>query len=641
MSDITNSNQNSVYYSSYNMPNSGGSKPLEKIDPQEAGYLDHIRKRVAAYIENNEKFYNDNYKKNNDYYENLYNSIRTKSSGAASWRSNIFVPMIFEQVQTELPSLLDGLFGDGDAPTIQALKKGDEKQKNRAIALQLILGEHLNRTRILTAASEFLEDALKYGVGFCAVGWEYAVENVEYFDIKDGEIKQASENKVVYDGIRVVSIDPKTGYPNSGCRSREDLKVFVNHKPITREEIENLKGKAGVNDKEVERFLAEKSEEDPTTNYKLYTVRTKNFYTESVGANGANYIFKSHVNPYAGEMNVFAWNKFPIPRKIVGKGIAEVLADYNEAVNDIENLKIDNLIIGVNNIFLKKRSMTIEPFALTMAPGSVIPLDDMEGFKALKINPVSSDAFTEIEVLLGLANRVTGSVAGITTPDGLQSLNNKTATGAVILNENQSKRLDMTITYNKENALEPMIEFMLKLISLYGDPKSHEDIIGKDKMEDLGLKRKDLDYSNMDDFKFTTTGQTGSRGRMQKLNEIVTGLNVLSMIPGTAERINPELLTKDIVRLMDWQSEYLLDASDKQNQTFDQLPPEVQQQVKEFSEILNISIDQVMEMLNAGEAENLADAAAKELQNNPELAAKFSKSEMHGDVTPANTIQGA
>ena len=563
---------------------------------------EETKEKIKKWIEKDKAYFKEVYQENFNYYENLYQCKRDVDPDVPSWRSNFFFPIPLYTIQDELPRTLDGLIGQGDFYTIIP-RTDNDAAKNAALIKEKLVRYHIDNTssNFYGAWHDAVLSAKKKGIGWIKMSWMTEEGSNKYYDVADGKIKEVTDNLNGYDGP--VWESPENIYFDSGANTWSDVRRVTEETYFCADDIREMKTLKSYDEGEINKFLEEcvdnaEAQKDPTTRFLYQQVHTKNYI---YGFLHEKYLIRSHICPYKrNRLQFYPVVKYPETGKIIGRGICSVLADITEEANDIQNLKVDNLILSVNKIFLKRSDA--ETPEMDIYPGAVLSLDDIDrDLKTVEWNGVNSDAFTEIELLMGLANRISGGAAGVTSPDGPQPINNKTATGVLVIRNESNWRMAFEIKHNKRMALRPMLRDLIDMIEQYQDVKQAKEILGEQFFKNYELEESAVDWNS--EVNFILTGEEGLKGRQEDLDSIMTAMQILSQIPGAAEKINFEVIMDRIKKNLELPEDFFVEAVPGQEQglTVESLTPQEREQITVMAAALKTTPEDIIARVNAGE----------------------------------------
>jgi len=472
---------------------------------------------------------------------NLYASIRVPALGTAKWRSNLFIPLVFSFIQEQLPKECDTLFGNGSFYSMLPRKQGDKEAK-QAEAYRKMISYYLEKTGAYTQFFGAVLEAEKFPLGWVQMGWNYTKEQREYYNIQEGEVVTLPEEVVTDEPIvtwrafNTVFPDPKAVSRKSmeyvACEwyvSRDDLNAYLKTKWAHKDTINSM-----LKNADAEKFL-------------IHGVYSRN---EIIWLSPEGNIIRQHLTgSKKGSVPFYFVTKIAQPDSVYGVGLVQILGDLNKWANLIENLKNDNLMLTVNKIYQKKRSAEDDPEDLILDPGKIVEHGTEEEFiKELPMGQVDPKAFVELERVMAVMNKLVGSAAGITTPEDLGSVNNQTATGAVILAEENARRSAMFAKYNKENFLEPLLRDLLELIQTYAPKATVERVLGEEEAKSFLAERANEDIDS--NYDIIITGEDAAYSRSLEMQKIQLGMSLLSNLGDkVAGNLDTMLIAKRVVQL--------------------------------------------------------------------------------------------
>lgn len=480
------------------------------------------------------KFFDMNFWKSYNYYYNLYNSVRRKGNNAAGWRSNAFLPVIFAQVNTEVPRYMDGLFGS-DGTKFYSWQPDEESDENIKIleasaeAITRIQNLHKQEggyynVNFLTSLSAHI-----YGISWTKQTWDYREEKREYTSVREGKPKQVPYERTI-DRPKWESKNAFDCWWDPNATSRADMTYLVErqfmHLSQFKEQAEywnitknfNKVMELATNEAEQQGLV-----DDPVI--EVITVYTKKDITSLV----FNIAVRHQDNPFAhGNIPFYPMMRYPDHYKFQGKGIPAILSDLNESMNDLHNLMLDNIELGVNKILLKRKGGSLVVKDLNLQPGKVITLEDINAdIKTLDLGGITFDSFKMMESLNGFVNQTAGSLDYLNAPSGIGA-QNKTATGARIIVQEANRRFAFAIKYNKENYIVPMLKDELMLYRQYFDIRKAEKSIGKKATEQLNLEFKNIKWDGA--YNPVISGNVSLIDKEARLENLEKGIPMLNQL---------------------------------------------------------------------------------------------------------------
>jgi hypothetical protein len=513
--------------------------------------------------------------------DDLYNRIVRALPGVKKWQSKFASPIIFQAVQDELPKTLKGLFGENDFFALFPRQgMDDEKKMKSAKALQGIMKWNLENGNAFKAFHDCIQWGKRRGIGWVKCYWRYEKETRKYFDIKEGNVVTVTSDVVKYDEPWFEAPDPKDISFYCGAKSYTDIQGIVQHGEVYFSQVKAWEGLKQFDSEEIRRFLYDKrgkKVKDFDTFEIEYVYEHNNWYFLL----DHNYLIKDHPNPLkSGIIPFFPYIRYSNPDKVIGEGLGGALRDLTEMDGDMERAKADNIIQSVNTGWIKKHGATIYSASGEIGLSDIIEMDNPEDLKKRENPPVGAEIFNQVVSIQQRADRVVGAFGGITSPQGMSTVNNKTATGAEILKEESEETNDLDITFNKKCLVRPLVKHLIEMYQQYLDVDRFEKIIGEKAMKDLEIEKADIDLKS--DYDFIITGDKGFYGKRKELEMITNGLSLMSTLGDAAmARLNVKAISDRIGKVMDWPKEFFIDEDGEMK-----LDPAAEAQLAEVARIL-------------------------------------------------------
>ena len=520
------------------------NSPKANIQPEKIKDLKDIKAKAISFIASAEDDYTKNYKDDYNYYENLYAAKRKKADGVAPWRANYFIPIPHIALWEQLPSLVDGLVGDGDFFVCAPRPGKDDLQPVGEIWDKLLRGVYEDAD-LFNKVQESCLWAGKTGWGPVIQGWNETTKRRVKEGVEGTEITEEIEA-----GLLIEVISPHRVFPDPAAENKRELEYLPLYCYITRETAEGWTDKDGVTP-DLKAFLKYAANQESAKRYRLYTVYTKKEFYWLVSDeldNGEKFLVRRFDNPNNhGNIPCYWTTWFTETNKIRGKGLVAALADLTEENNDIHNQEADNLTLSINDIIVTKKDGDITGDFSNIEPGARFEADDPQNDLVVKklanVNPAS---FSKQEQIMGYVQRVTGTAAGIMSGTGNQGVNNKTATGAQILAYTANMSSTLLVKTNRGTFMKPMVLDGAELIEQFGltNDKFLNKYLNEDEVEIL--REWALENSFCDDFDIVLRGETGYIGKQEKFERVQLFMAALSQIPAAAQALDVKKIVKII-----------------------------------------------------------------------------------------------
>jgi hypothetical protein len=598
---------------------SPGLNNQSNLDLTSVKDIDELRSRLCTYIDTAENFYATEYQDKWNYFDNLYNGVRNKPEDTDPWRSNIACQIPFQSVQDELPKSLDGLIGDGDFFTFQP-RPGKEHKKNKALAYADLVRYYYDKADFFSKTHDAMLSSKKLGIGWVKQTWHGDIDYKETYKEKDGKLVEERTEKLE-SGILLEVIDPNRAFPDPDAESMEEINkcgYFVEYTWVTRDFVDDMKEKVGAITKEINAFMNMALDKEQFERYLLYCVYTAKEIYWLVTGNGMDSVIRRVKNPYThGHVPMYPVYKFKRPGYIIGTGLVEKLADYTEAFSDAINLTFDNWILAVNKHLAVKDDITIDPNLQKIGPGTVSRWNNpREDVQVLSLGDVSPSSFNMLQTFSGLAQQIAGSAAGITTPQGIQEVNNKTATGASILAYNEALTISLEVKINRDSYLKRILRDGIDLINQYVTDEQVARILPPEKAKLIRMEEdKDTFW---DDFDFIIKGETGYVGKqreMEKASQTLQLIPAVEQVAAAVPTFNKELYYDMVFSSMDVPRDLVKKEQEPTALNIGDYTPEEQAKINQFSQATSIPVEMIMEMLDKGMTFEQIQAKAQEVKN--------------------------
>ncbi len=587
-------------------------------EPEES--LDEIKKRIIGYIDEDKAYFEVNYKDKLISYRNQYLGKREKTSGTQDWRAIIHVPISFEECQEAMATQVAGLLGnDGNFFIIPPEKKGDGQSLKDARGMEVVAKHYLKKGKFVKTISDSCLNGNIGGWGWFGLDWKYEKGTLNYYDEKDGKLGEVKKDHIFFDCPIFPTYDSQQVYAYKHAKTMEDCRRITITSKITLGEARIEKERKRFNRKdELNRFISDKEalinkkEVDVYLPYEMTITKERNYQTIIIDG---DYVVQRINNPAkSNSLNMFPIVKYPEPNRLYGQGICEIIQDLQEELNENECMKLDNMKLGTNKIFTKRDTFSLKPSQRKWYPGIVLDVEEQGDIAELMTSPLSMDAFRETQDLIAMVSRTTGSASGVTSPDNIAPVNNKTATGARLMKEKENERAALYFMYNREVAMYPFVESLLSLIQQHKGGEKVEDIIGKEKAEFYDVTGVKIDKERKYDF--ILLGESGLLDKEMELQNMGAFLEFLQALgPEAAQMLNIPAFIKKLGTVLDIPDELLRTDSEQPPvpeqpqqaqaqkqlpQSMAELPPNIQEQLQFVAQTLGKDPNAILQAVNDG-----------------------------------------
>lgn len=171
-----------------------------------------------------------------------------------------------------------------------------------------------------------------------------------------------------------------------------------------------------------------------------------------------------------------------IPGTFYGFGIPRRIGSIQTHVQGLRNLRLDDINLNLQNVWLEKRGTNLTGQPLKFYPGARLKVSDPKGIVPMIKQPVLVEAYKEEAALTADAEKTTGAneqtVQGAMPASGRSSMG-RSATGAGILGAASSSRVQGFVNVILEQVSMPVLYAFLHMDRELLDPKFIRSIVGK------------------------------------------------------------------------------------------------------------------------------------------------------------------
>lgn len=466
--------------------------------------------------------------------------------GSKQPRSSLSVYLAFEQIETMLPKVLTGLWGD--VPPFQVDPRPGTKFQE-AQAVSDTLEWQLEEAKAPAVFYAALKDATIYGDGIVELGWDARkmtrrtwvatfVPKMQKVQTifgsmsvpvgKERKVRElVREEMVNMPTLEKVSI--KSFYIDPNCQGVDQNKgrYAIKRMFLTIDEIQSYANVKGFKVPSIERlrYLATKK---PTTN-------TDNAVASSERARGNQWEpSKDYTADPAGKrIEVLQWDGGPsfsrrvwllgredvmfngagfgfcpyfhffyadVPDRFYSLGVCDVVEGDQRLIQGVRNARVDELSLNINASTIKRRGGGVAQSQYRRRPGNVIEVENpKEDVIREQTNNVTQDAYIEESMARRNAQGTTGvsDIAAVGSPEGNSA--NRTATGVGVQAKAYDVRMMFMVAKCEIFAIEPLLVAMQTLNSRYLDPDQVVEVLGKDgrwvQIDPLQIKNARVKFS--------------------------------------------------------------------------------------------------------------------------------------------------
>lgn len=446
-------------------------------------------------------------------YYRLYRSYAPRRKG--DWRSHVFIPIVFYVVETILPKLVAELPDFVVYPV-------EEEDVDPAMEMEELLDWAAERSLLHLELVKSFKSSLKFGTGILKIYHERdAIPRTEQVPVMEpiqvpvpvpvtdpetgepmldldgqpmideqmvelgeqptGEYEERQTEVVRYDGPKAEAVDIFNFWPAPEATSIEDARYVVQRTfrdvAYVREQVEKgiytlpehitLDGFITEEDephlkrlKDVGIEVSREPEHRAVEILEFHTNRRRliTMLNRRVIARVVDNPFEHGQKPYVRVVDHYQEHEF------WGIGEIEPLEGLQDSMNALQNLRIDNVKVAMNVMFIGHPDNIADPADLQVKPGGFVRVTDkalpvQQALQPLELGDVTASAFEEVEQLERMTEKVS-AVTGYTGGTDAESNNPaaKTATGVVTIAEQGNTRFALKVRLAELTGLKALAE---------------------------------------------------------------------------------------------------------------------------------------------------------------------------------------
>lgn len=219
-------------------------------------------------------------------------------------------------------------------------------------------------------------------------------------------------------------------------------------------------------------------------------------------------------------------------------GIPRRLGGTQTHVQGLRNLRLDDINLNLQNVWLEKQGTNLTGQPYKMYPGARFKVSDPDGIKPLIKQPVLSEAWQEEGVLIADAEKTSGAnemmVQGAMPQSGRTSMG-RTATGAGILGGASSSRIESYVNVLAEQVLIPVLYSFLHMDRMWLEPSDLRKMVGQQFWNDMEAEHDGdllVDMCNEADMQLKMVAGSSLSARRAMAQMLPLEMQLLSQ-PGT------------------------------------------------------------------------------------------------------------
>ncbi len=402
------------------------------------------------------------------------------------YRYQLFLPYIFSIIESITPDFIEALIGSDDFFSCKATGL----EKPRAENMKTLMGYQLDeKMAFYTKILMWVKSMLTFGTGIMNVGWRKETKEwVQKEWIQDpllglaGSVDVKRVEDIINDPM-IETVFIKNFYPQPHKESVKDCGWCFERAFVDWDYIQSLKSK-GLEEKGVYKNLEEIKKTRPPSEYKqvmeemntLVGIATSTqedpinkpvellkYWKKDRVILEANrkVIIRDTGNPFQHcEIPYIDAKNYPLEKEFYGISDVELLIPLQDIINDITNLRLDNLIDLVNTSYIAKKHSGINADEIQSGPSRVIWSDDVGAIVPLQKPAVQAGTEKEVEGIYKVMQRVSGAWEYY---QGATPERKETATGIVRLQEAALRRFGYRIKMLQKTKFKEILTQIMQL----------------------------------------------------------------------------------------------------------------------------------------------------------------------------------
>lgn len=472
-----------------------------------------------------------NYDKAWDRYQQQYRS-KLANEKEYDFQARLYIPYSFSSVETVIPRVMEAIFSSDPIVAVKPIAVDDSEPAKK---IEKLINYQLNRMDFLNTFILLAKMALVYGTCIAKVDWKKEYRKVRKVQAKLDEfgmpvydeqgnpvIEKVTSEILYYDDPYIYPIDIYNFYIDPKATTIDNAEYCIMETTTTLGRLEQMqKMGAYKNINKVKEIIGTTLIEEGNNRYSNVDVQNPNDIKDKhskkvrlieyweddrvivVAENKV--VIRDEINPYWHCKKPFIFGRIcPVENQFYGIGLMEMVESLQNELNDLRNLRMDNLKLAINCMYKIARDADVDIDNLINQPGGVILTNYIDGIDVLQTKDVTSNAFTEAKIITDDIQTTHGIYD---YSKGRPSQDRETATGILSLQEAANYRFKLMILLMCKNIIGNGSELMVdlneqfintdKIFRLTGEdynitPYDVEDVIGRFDFEPVGASLEGL-----------------------------------------------------------------------------------------------------------------------------------------------------
>lgn len=473
-------------------------------------------------------------------YYKLYRSIRDSNMQNYRGRARLFVPYVFQTIETIMPRLVGG------KPKIECIPREASDMENASVFSKLV-DYQWDQMEMKKKIKDWVKQGLLYGNSVLKLTWKYdkdydgpCAEVCDNFDIyvdPDAESLK-SANYVIHRLER--NIDKLKSDPKYKLPKELETETSQDTYKIQRDATMGM-SKPSNKDKKLVELLEY---------WGLYDFGEGLVPALIVVAN-RKYIIRAQKNPYHHQRKPFIdFVDMQMPNERAAIGEVEQLESLQYELNDVRNQRMDNVTLILNRMWKVAKGADVDESDLVSQAGQIVHCGDINGVAVIDTPDVTQSSYNEESLIKSDMQQASGvtdySKGGGSGGKGNTTLGNETATGIMLLQEAGNARFKFKLD-NLEDSLKEFGEQLIALDQQFVKQEMVVRIVGEQGTTYIKMSPKDI-KGNYDIIVEAGSTQPMSKSvRRAEARELLVTLAPIAQAAG----INLKYLVKYLLKTYD------------------------------------------------------------------------------------------
>ncbi|MGD9552127.1 MAG: hypothetical protein AB7V60_03350, partial [Candidatus Caldatribacteriota bacterium] len=370
----------------------------------------------------------DNWKK----FHRMYHGILPEKNTPWVGASNLHIPITQIVVDTITSTIANSILGNSPIVTVRPYPElgvdVEEAARKLEFFLNYAIREEIRGFR--QVFTQWVRQAVLYGTAILKVVWSAETRNIKVRDFLEGGKKLITVK--TYDAPRLCVVDLENFIIPSFARDIQDApfvaeRIFVPLQVLKQREKEGFY--SGIDElvtmmyqpSEVERQGADElgvrypqliegvDIYDYWGGYDLDGDGYEEEYHIVMAADQPKILRIEEPPYYHGKRPYVRYNFLREPNQFYGIGVGQMIQHLQEEINAIHNQRMDNVNLIINKVFKYRPNEYFEdPDDIIFAPGSKIPVNEMDDIMPLVTGDVPVSSYNEEQIVRDYIERLTG-----------------------------------------------------------------------------------------------------------------------------------------------------------------------------------------------------------------------------------------